>query len=145
MVGDDSEFMKRRVRGFKNFLAYLINHPFLCDQNSLKVFLTGNAEEFEAIKNKVAEQYTQPIHSELAKVLLDGADMVDYSDLSSQSYGQSAINSAIHAVKGIGYYGGAIGGALWNGASYVIGKSGSGDEASLLADSGSLTDSDSDF
>lgn len=44
---DDSEFVIARQIGIQKYLDYLISHHILCGSENLKMFLTGQNDEYE--------------------------------------------------------------------------------------------------
>jgi hypothetical protein len=141
IYSDDSEFIKERVKGFQVFIDYLITHPILCDSPDFKVFLIGQTDEFEFKKQERSQiMSAYQVNQDLARVLLDGSDEMLAIGTNGNYYGQTIVNTSLKAVKGISKYTSILAGALYNGASYVIGSGGESEVGggSLVVQGGEL-------
>ena len=75
--GDDSEFVIARQTGIQKYLDYLISHHILCGSENLKMFLTGQNDEYEQLKLEKSQLVSKdPLNVMLSNVLSDGSAQI---------------------------------------------------------------------
>ena len=119
--GDDSEFIYARQIGIQKYLDYLISHHILCGSENLKMFLTGQNDEYEQLKQEKSQLVSKdPLNVMLSNVLSDGSAQIQRIEKGSSS--SKAVSAVKSTVTGIYNVGGYFAGALMSGATMIGGS-----------------------